>query len=692
MGKKDNSKIRYNIVTILVYAVGIVLILQLFNLQIVHGQEYRETSNTRLTRESTLKAARGNILDSTGNKLVTSETSFSLELYKTKIEDDVLNNTILKTINILKANEDEYIDNLPIAVNPVRYTLSEESLKDWKTGLEIPENTTAQEAFDFLKQKYNISNNDEEAIKIMAVRYEITRTGYSNIKPVEIAKDISRESAVQIREQSNDLPGMTIATGSKVKYTSGNLASHILGQVGPITEEELKGQEDKYDLNDIIGKTGIEYIFEDYLKGTDGVKQIDMAVDGTVTEEYVSEEAVAGSDVVLTIDANLQKVAEEALKKNIEKIANGGFYETSPADAGAVVVMNVKTGEVLAMVSYPDYDPQLFVDGISQEQYDSYKEGDNLVNRAISGVYSPGSTYKMVTATAGLESGAITTKTRINDTGVYPKFGNPVCWYWSTYRRGHGYLNVTQAIQKSCNYFFYETGYRTGIENKVKYAKYYGLGSKTGIELLGESTGTIARPEIVEERGEVWTPGYTLSAAIGQGDNGFTPIQMAKYISTLANGGDSVDVTLIKSIIRPDGTEVSKEELESYVNERLGYTPEKPENLDLKEENIDAILKGMKGVTESGGTAYSTFANFDIEVAGKTGSAETGDDSVVHGWFVGFAPFDDPEIAVVVLIENAGSGGFTAETARDIMAEYFGMNANEVTEDMTAIPSTQVQR
>ena len=692
MGKKDNSKIRYNIVTILVYAVGIVLILQLFNLQIVHGQEYRETSNTRLTRESTLKAARGNILDSTGNKLVTSETSFSLELYKTKIEDDVLNNTILKTINILKANEDEYIDNLPIAVNPVRYTLSEESLKEWKTGLEIPENATAQEAFDFLKQKYNISNNDEEAIKIMAVRYEITRTGYSNIKPVEIAKDISRESAVQIREQSNDLPGMTIATGSKVKYTSGNLASHILGQVGPITEEELKGQEDKYDLNDIIGKTGIEYIFEDYLKGTDGVKQIDMAVDGTVTEEYVSEEAVAGSDVVLTIDANLQKVAEEALKKNIEKIANGGFYETSPADAGAVVVMNVKTGEVLAMVSYPDYDPQLFVDGISQEQYDSYKEGDNLVNRAISGVYSPGSTYKMVTATAGLESGAITTKTRINDTGVYPKFGNPVCWYWSTYRRGHGYLNVTQAIQKSCNYFFYETGYRTGIENIVKYAKYYGLGSKTGIELLGESTGTIARPEIVEERGEVWTPGYTLSAAIGQGDNGFTPIQMAKYISTLANGGDSVDVTLIKSIIRPDGTEVSKEELESYVNERLRYTPEKPENLDLKEENIDAILKGMKGVTESGGTAYSTFANFDIEVAGKTGSAETGDDSVVHGWFVGFAPFDDPEIAVVVLIENAGSGGFTAETARDIMAEYFGMNANEVTEDMTAIPSTQVQR
>lgn len=692
MGKNDNNKIRYNIVTIFIYIVGIILILQLFNLQIVHGQEYRETSNTRLTRESVLKAARGNILDSTGNKLVTSETSFSLELYKTKIEDSVLNNTILKTINILKSNKDEYIDNLPIAVNPVRYTLPEEKLKSWKLSLEIDENANAQEAFDSLKKKYNITNNDEEAIKIMAVRYEITRTGYSNIKPVEIAKDISRQSAIQIREQSNDLPGMTIATGSKVKYTSGNLASHILGQVGPISEEELKGKEDRYSLNDIVGKTGVEYIFEDYLKGTDGIKQIDMAVDGTVTEEYVTEEAVAGSDVVLTIDANLQKVAEEALKKNIDKIANGGFYKTSPANAGAVIVMNVKTGEVLAMASYPDYNPQLFIDGISQEQYDSYKEGKNLVNRAISGVYSPGSIYKMVTATAGLETGAITTKTKINDTGVYPKFGNPVCWYWRSYRRGHGYLNVTQAIQKSCNYFFYETGYRAGIENIVKYAEYYGLGMKTGIELLGEETGTISRPEIVEARGEVWTPGYTLSAAIGQGDNGFTPIQMARYISSLANGGNRVDVTLIKNIMKPDGTEVDKKELENYVNERLGYTPTEVDDLNIKEENIDAILEGMKGVTEDGGTAYSTFAGFEIEVAGKTGSAETGDPDKVNGWFVGFAPFDDPEISVTVLIENAGSGGFTAETARDIMAEYFGMNANEVKEDMTAIPSTQVQR
>ena len=693
MRNRENNKIRYNIITVITYIVGIVLILQLFNLQIINGQEYRETSNTRLTRESDLKAARGNILDSTGNKLVTSEMAFSLELYKTKIENQELNNTILKTINILTQNGDKYIDNLPIAIDPIRYTIEGEELNSWKTYMDIDENATAQEAFNYLKNEYEITNtNDEETIKIMAVRYEITRTGYSNIKPVQIAKNISRESAIQIKEQSNSLPGTTISTYPVVQYTSGNLASHILGTVGAITQEELEEYGDEYDQNDIVGKDGIEYMFEEYLKGTDGVKQIDMAVDGTVTEEYISEEAVAGADVVLTIDANLQKVAEEALEKNIKKIASGGFYETSAADAGAVVVMNVKTGEVLAMASYPDFDPQLFVDGISTEQYNEYQEMHNLVNRAISGTYAPGSIYKMVTATAGLETGAITTKTEINDTGVYPKWGNPVCWYWRSYRTGHGYLNVTEAIQKSCNYFFYETGARTGIENIEKYAKYYGLGTKTGIELPGEAAGTIASPTVSESHGDTWYPGYTLSAAIGQGDNSFSPIQMARYISILANGGNRVDVTLVKSIISADGTEVDKEEIRQYVNEKLGYEPEEVEDLDLKEENLDAIIRGLRGVTEAGGTAYSTFADFDIEVAGKTGSAETSDGERVNGWFVGFAPFDEPEIAVAVLIENAGSGGFTAETARDIMAEYFGMNANEVEEDMTAVPSTQIVR
>lgn len=316
--------------------------------------------------------------------------------------------------------------------------------------------------------------------------------------------------------------------------------------------------------------------------------------------------------------------------------------------------MDVDTGEILAMASYPDYDPNIWVGGISQEDYDAVNSNNNaLYNRAISGTYAPGSTFKMVTAIAALQSGAVTTTEKVNDTGVYPRGGNPVCWYYSSYHRGHGYLNITDAITKSCNYFFYEMGYRVGIETLDKYALAFGLGKKTGIELTGESTGTVANPELTESKGGTWTVGYTLSAAIGQGDNNFTPIQMAKYISILVNGGKQVDPTIVKTIINADGSEVSKEEIEKSVNERLGIEETDDEDIEISEENLEAVLEGMKGVTsESGGTAYSIFKNFNIEVGGKTGSAQTGSNSTANAWFVGFAPYDDPEIAIAVVIEK----------------------------------------
>ena len=370
MEYRDKSKIRFNILSALVYMIGLVLIFQLFNLQIVHGAEYRAQSNTRLTRESTIKAARGDIKDSTGNSLVTTKMTFDLEIYKTKVDDQTLNEALLKLIHILEANGDSYNDNLPLTVEPYAFKqTAEEEQKKWKKQYKIDENATAEEAFAAMKEKYNITTEDPiEARKIMAIRYEISRNGYSNTKTVSIATNITRESEQQIREQNAEFPGITIVTEPMVSYTSGPLASHILGQLGRINEEELKGKEDTYEADDLIGKTGIEYIFEEYLKGKDGKKQIDMTVDGTVTEEYVVEEAIAGSDVILTIDANLQKVAEEALKTNIQKIANGEFKDQSDADAGAIVVMKVDTGEVLAMASYPDYEPELFVTGISKEK------------------------------------------------------------------------------------------------------------------------------------------------------------------------------------------------------------------------------------------------------------------------------------------------------------------------------------
>ncbi len=682
-----SSKMRYNLLTTIIYIVGIILLVQLFNLQIVKGEEYRATSNTRLTRESELKAARGSLKDRTGIELVTNETGFSVEIYRTKADDETLNKGIERAIEILESNKDGFIDNLPISVNPFKFTEKDESAqKKWKKDNNIDENASAEQTFYALKEKYKVNNEDiQKARKIISIRYEISRNGYSSTKSVKIAKNISRNSAVQIREQNGVLVGMNIVTEPIVKYTSGNLASHILGYVGAIDEEEYNTRKDRYDSDDIIGKNGIQYIFEDYLKGQDGIKQIDMTVDGTITSEYVSKEAVAGSDVILTIDANLQAIAEKALKNDIKKIARGGFGTKYDADAGAVVVMNVKTGEVLALASYPDYNPQLFVNGITQKEFDSYQKGNNLYNRAVSGAYAPGSTFKMATAIAGLQTGKITTTSTINDTGVYPRGHHPVCWN----RSGHGYLNVTQALKYSCNYFFYEVGYRVGIDNLSKYAKYLGLGRKTGIELEGETAGSLATKDKAKE----WYVSDTLSAAIGQSYNSFSPIQMAKYVSVLANGGKDIDVTLIKSIINANGTEVSKDEINDYVNKKLGLEEEKIDGIKLKSKNIDAILKGMKGVTsESGGTAYSTFADFNIEVGGKTGSAQTGVEGRVNAWFVGFAPYDDPEIAVVVFVEKGGSGSYTAGVAKEIMAQYFGMNSNSITENMKAMSSKEAVR
>lgn len=689
-----NTNLRYNLITILVYIVGIVLIVQLFNLQIVNGKEYRETSNTRLSRETVIKAARGSIKDRTGNMLVTTKMGFNIELYKTKINTTTLNKTILNTIKILENNNDKYINNLPISIEPFKFTIDdEESQVNWKKENDIKEDATPEQCFYELKEKYKIEqDNILEAYKIMVVRYEISRNGYSSIRPVTIAKDVSRESAVKLGEQSIYFPGISATNEPMVSYPSGSLASHILGYVGNITETELDGREDTYGINDVIGKVGIQYVFEEYLRGKDGIKQLDMSVDGTITDEYITQEAVAGSDVILTIDANLQAATEKALANNIKKIAGGGFSKRSDAKAGAAVVMNVKTGEILAMASYPDYEPELFVNGISQKKLDEYNKGDNIFNRAISGVYAPGSTFKMITAIAGLETGVITPTEKINDIGVYKKAHEPACWIWNSYGMSHGWLNVTEAITHSCNYFFYEVGYRATIDNIAKYAKYYGLGEKTNVELPMEEKGIVATRDKAKERGDEWQIGETLSAAIGQSYNSYTPIQMAKYISMLANGGEPIDVTIVKSINDVNGNQVSKEDITKFVNAKLGLTKEKKENLNIKKKNIDAILKGMKGVTsEEGGTAYSTFANFNIELGGKTGSAQTDVQGKINGWFVGFAPYEEPEIAVVVLVENAGSGSYTAEVARDILQEYFGMNMEKVEEDLTAMPSTEIQ-
>lgn len=697
--KNISINLRFNILTVLVYIVGIVLIARLFSLQIVQGAKYREESNTRLTRESVVEASRGAILDKTGTPLVDSKMEFALEMYKSKVETDILNASILNMINVLEKYNISYVDSFPINIEPFEFKISDDDLISWKKTYDLAEDITPEGAFNKFREKYKIQNTEiHEIRKIMAIRYEVAKKGYSSTRAVTIAKSIPREAVAEFSESAEKFSGINIVVQPVRKYTSANLASHILGYAGKINSEEYEKRKNTYSTNDIIGKTGIEYVFEEYLKGKNGIKQIDMTVDGTTTAEYISKEAIAGSDVVLTIDANLQHIAENALASNIHKIASGGFGKAYNADAGACVVMNVNTGEVLAMASYPDYNPEDFVGGISNEAWNNYMNNSAkpLVDKAIQNSYSPGSTFKMITAIAGLESGVINLRSTINDTGVYKKYGISMnCWYYTDYHRGHGPINVSDAIEKSCNYFFYETGDRMGIDKLAEFAKYFGLGSKTGIELQGETSGVLANRETkqkIHPDDPNWNPGNTLNASIGQGDNEFSPLQMARYISMLANGGHKVDVSIVKTIRNADGSEVSREEINKFINNKLGLQEDSTQELQMNQDYLKAILQGMKSVTsDSGGTAYVRFKDFDISVGGKTGSAEAPNNRV-HAWFVGFAPFENPEIAIVVMVENGGHGNYTAEVVRDIMAEYFGMNTQNIEENMRVTPYVEIMQ
>lgn len=678
------------------YICGFIILFQLFNLQIINGATYRENSNTKLSRETKIEATRGSILDRNGVSLVSSDMTFSLEMYKTKADDNSINNSISIMTYILEVNGDSYIDNFPISINPFTYNFSsEESLNNWKEKYDIPPEASAEEAFYLFRDKYSIKSEDVGEIRrILAIRYAITTKGYSATQSIEISSKISRNSAIQLQEHSLELTGVNVVTDSNRVYNTGNLASHILGYMGRISEsdeERFKKENDTYDYetSDKIGKAGIERVFEKILRGQDGIKQIDMDVDGTISGEYVTQEAIGGADVVLTIDANLQRVAEEALANCIAKIRNGGFGKGYDAQGGSVVVVDVNSGEILAMASNPDYTPEVLYNGISSEQLADYNNRKVWANRAIQNSYAPGSIFKMVTAIAGLETGAISTTETINDTGIYHFTDdyNPACWVYNDYHTGHGRLNVYGAIKKSCNFFFYEVGNRVGIDNIEKYAKYFGLGSKTGVELYGEVTGTVASKAVEEKKGDTWKAGSTLSAAIGQSYNDYTPVQMAKYIAMIANGGKNIDITIVKNIINSDGSIKTRDDINAYVNKELNITGNSGDtSVQVSAESIAAVKEGMRSVAmDEGGTAYTVFKDFNIEVGGKTGSAEAGaNKSIVHAWFVGFAPYDNPQIAVVVMVENGGHGYYTAEVVKSVTDEYFGANKAEVVENMSS--------
>ena len=343
--KKEYLNLRFNILIVIVYIVGSILLITLFNLQIVNGASYRETSNTRLSRESRLEAARGEIMDRSGNVLASNNITYNLELYKTKSASKTINTNILNLVNLLIKNEEKYPDNFPINMDK-QFTIDGEERVKWLKEFKLKENATEEDVIKSFVEKYKITNENWEDIrKILAIRYEINIKGYSNTKSLTIAKDVSKETIAEISERSSDFGGIVITTDTERKYDYNSLASHIIGYIGRITKDEIEKENEDYEYqkDDYVGKTGIESLFEKYLRGKDGTEEIEMSVDGTVTGSSVTEEAVQGSSIVLTIDAKLQEVAEKALAESIQKFRNGGFDgKKYNAKGGSIVVMDAK--------------------------------------------------------------------------------------------------------------------------------------------------------------------------------------------------------------------------------------------------------------------------------------------------------------------------------------------------------------
>lgn len=670
---------------IVVIVISVIFIATLFNLQIVNGENYREQSEKRMLRTKNITAPRGEIYDRNGVILATNKLSYDVELYKVRVSTKEQNDGILRLVEILNENSDKVYSTFPVNddLNGFNFENTEEEQK-WKKEMKLDSTLTFDQVIDKYIEKYELqdySDNRLNQIKMVEIKYEANLNGYSLFNSATIAKDISQKSVAKIGEEKYKIYGISIVSVPKRYYPNGNLLSHTIGYVSKISSTEYeKEKEEGYSVNSVIGKAGIEQSFEKYLRGKDGVIKEETDTLGNVSSQTETTEAKSGDNVTLTIDYRLQKVAEESLLNAINGLQNGTLVgkKFSDANAGAVVVLDVDSGEVLASASYPTYDINSLIGGISLKDWNALQNNSlhPMLNRVASGTYSPGSTFKMLVGMAGLMNGKITVDEKYYDPGIYPYGYHPKCWLYTDRHMTHGWINIEGAIKGSCNCYFYEVGRRIGISEIVKYAKLFGLGQKTGIELSGEVAGTIAGADDKSEDGlkSPWYLGDTLSAAIGQSGSSYTPIQLANYIATIANGGKLNKVSLIKSVDNEvAGTSESLADINKYTSEYTGVNFEE-KDLNINSEYIDAIKKGMLSVTsETGGTSYIVFKNSDIQVAGKTGTAQVPNGNN-NGIFVGFAPYDNPKIAVVAVIEHGGEGTYTANVVKPIMEEYFNID------------------
>lgn len=681
---------RLNIFLGIIVVIFSVLTISLAALQIVKGDEYEKLAEENRIRLIPITAPRGVFKDRNGRELVNSRPSFTVSYMSVKTEKTTQEEVFATLREILQIPLYTEVSNEKLVVNKDnKVTLSKLPIGD-KNGdgkvdssdISLVEGNTGKVIspikIDFSTGTVTLDIEPGTAV-LASYNYDTLKNklrgqGY---RPVRLKTDVDFQTVAEIEERR--LPGVVIEVEPMRNYLYGNTASHIFGYVGEINQEELEASKDKgYRPGDLFGKMGLEKVLESYLKGIDGGQQVEVTASGKPIKVLGQKEPIPGHSVTLTIDIKLQQIAENKLKEQLLKLQTDKYKPFPNAKRGAVVALNVKTGEVLAMASIPDFDPNMFARGITQKEWEEISKNplNPMVNLAIAGTYPPGSVFKMVTATAALEEKVTNENEFVRDTGVYWTILPKRCWRAG----GHGMVNMVRALAESCNIYFYEMGRRLGIDNIEKYAKLYGLGSITGIELPGEKPGRVASREYKKNTftrpdDKIWYPAETLDAAIGQGYNSFTPIQIANYVAAIANDGVWMKPHLIKSIADPDGNIV------------LEKNPEIGGQLDFSKDTFRIIKEGMRAVTLPGGTAYSVFADFPISVAGKTGTAEWDVTKDPHGWFVAFAPYEDPEIAVAVFIEQAGSGGTTGgPVARAIFEEYFHLTERETIEDYLTQP------
>lgn len=640
--------------------------IRLMKLQIVMGEDYLNQSKTSSYGNQVISAARGEIVDSSGNLIVKNKVGFNIVLEKAFFpsDNDEQNRIIHKVITLLRRDGENWTDNLPISSeSPFVFLPSQETaVSKMLKNLNLQNYATAEDCIMEMIDKYGISldYNVEEARLIAGIRYEMEQKGFSVSNRYTLAEDVLMDTVIKIKELTYDLPGVDVVEDAVRTYEVGDVLPHAIGTVGAIDAEEYAELKDKgYGLNSVLGKSGIEKAMEQYLRGTDGTRQLEM-MDGKVISDTITEEAIPGNTVQLTVDSDFQRQMQAILERHILYLRNQTEADAKgkTANAGALVVVDVKTGAVLGMATYPTYDINDYI-----TNYESVvsRENSPLTNRAINGLYRPGSTFKTITACAGLNEGIIDASSTVfcgHKYTYYPDWNPPPgCLGW------HGNINVVTALEKSCNIFFYDVGRRVGIDTLARYAAMFGLGEETGLE-IGGAKGYVASPAVFDKYGWEWNTGNVIQAAIGQSETNITPIQMACQAMTIANKGVRYQPYLVDSIHTYNMEETVKKtepKIAAVVPDNTGTT-------------FDVITQGMIKAAATV-KAHNSKVPFDVslttlpfEVAIKTGSPQKTAD-ISSSAVIGFAPADDPEIAFACYVEE---GEYAKYMVRSIIDVYFG--------------------